>query len=326
MSQGFWEKLKSPFFVLAPMADVTDAAFRRIIAKYGKPDVMFTEFVSTDGLCSEGKENLLHHLWYTEQERPIVAQVFGATPEHFYKAALFLQELGFDGIDINMGCPDRTLVRSGSCAALIENPQLAQDIIKATKKGAGTLPVSVKTRIGLNTVVVEKWISHLLETEPAAITVHGRTKKEMSKVPVHWDAIAKAVEVRNRAHARTRIIGNGDVMSLVDAEEKVKEYGVDGVMLGRAIFGNPWIFNRKRDLLSMTQEERLKVLVEHTFLYERLFAGKKKFHIMKKHFKAYVSSFKGARELRIRLMEVESAKEVEQILQEYLKQWRSPVS
>lgn len=322
---NFWKTLKKPLFVLAPMADVTDAAFRRIIAKYGKPDVMFTEFTSVAGLCSVGREKLLVDFWYTEAERPIVAQIFGSNPEHFYKSAQLIQELGFDGIDINMGCPERNVEKQGSCAALIKNPELAKKIIAETKRGAGTLPVSVKTRLGYNTISKE-WISHILDAEPAALTIHGRTRKEMSKVPAHWDVIGEIVEMvhdRYGKNDRPLILGNGDVENLEQAQEKVNQYGVDGVMIGRGIFGNPFLFANLRTKTPRSEqseasgpplEQRLSVMLEHTFLFEKLFTGIKNFDVMKKHYKAYVNGFDGAKELRVRLMTCKTAAEVAAIV------------
>src|SRR3989344_6534872 len=179
MIKGFWKQLKRPFFVLAPMANVTDAAFRQIIAKYGKPDVLWTEFVSTDALCSDaGRKNALADLWFDPSQRPIVAQIFGSKPDNFYKSAQLIQALGFDGIDLNMGCPDKGIEKSGAGARLIKEPKLAQEIIRATIKGAGPLPVSVKTRLGYSSDNLEEWLKYLLETGPAAITIHARTRKE----------------------------------------------------------------------------------------------------------------------------------------------------
>jgi nifR3 family TIM-barrel protein len=315
MSRNFWKDLKKPMFVLAPMADVTDAAFRRIIAKHGKPDVMFTEFVSCDGLMSAGRERLLRDLEYTEGERPIVAQIFGSKPENFQKTAELARELGFDGIDINMGCPEKNIQKQGSCAALIKVPELAKEIILATKEGAGDLPVSVKTRIGYNKNEIETWLPALLETNPAAITLHGRTKKEMSDVPARWDVIARAVEIRNELQSDTLILGNGDVKNLTEAHQKVQETGVDGVMIGRGIFGNPWLFSGRETEPSL--EEKFRVMLEHTFLFEEIFSGVKNFAIMKKHYKAYVEGFHGAKELRVKLMDTNSAKEVDTIIKDF---------
>src|SRR3989344_6322043 len=238
MISGVWKKVsrsasggKKPIFALAPMANVTDAAFRFIIAKYGKPDVMFTEFVACDGLMSPGKDKLLVDFMYTEAERPIVAQIFGSKPDNFYASALLIQELGFDGIDINMGCPDRNVEKQGAGACLMKNPKLAQEIIRETKRGAGKLPVSVKTRIGYNKNSLSEWLPALLETEPAAITIHARTRKEMSSVPANWDTIADAVRIRDEYKSKTLILGNGDVQDLADAEQKVKATGADGAMI-----------------------------------------------------------------------------------------------
>ena len=322
---GFWNRLERPVFAVAPMADVTDAAFRRMIATYGKPDVMWTEFVSCDGLCSSGKDALLKDLWYDASERPIVAQIFGATPEHFYKTALLAQELGFDGIDINMGCPEKNIQKQGAGAKLIQDPELAKAIMAETKRGAGELPVSVKTRIGYTKNTIDEWLPYVLEMEPAAITIHGRTKKEMSAVPAHWDVIAHGVELRNRyfgAKNAPLILGNGDVQTLAEAFEKVRQYGVDGVMVGRGMFGNPWFFAgkdaaKKTGIVleqAVTLREKMRVMLEHTELFESLFGKTKRFDVMKKHYKAYVHGFDGARELRMKLMATHDAEEVEQTL------------
>jgi len=315
MNQGFWKKIigktkkqKRPILSLASMANVTDAAFRRMIAKYGKPDVMWTEFVSCDGLCSDGKEKLMLDLIFHKSEKPIVAQFFGAKPENFYKCAKLAQELGFDGIDINMGCPDRGVVRQGAGSALIKNPKLAQKIIKETIRGAGKLPVSVKTRIGFNEVEYKKWIPYLLKMDIVALTIHGRTKKEMSDVPAHWDIIGDIVKMRNRLKSKTLIIGNGDVSSLADAQEKYEKYGVDGVMVGRAMFGTPWFFSfdeRFKKKFSIPKN-KLKLALEHTKFFEKIFGNKKHFDIMKKHYKAYISGFDDAKKMRMRLMVVKS--------------------
>ena len=354
MVKGFWQKLAMsrrdldmPILALAPMADVTDATFRRIVAKYSKtknntPYVTFTEFVSCDGLCSSGKNNLLPILKYTEKERPIVAQVFGAKPENFYESAKFIKKFGFDGIDINMGCPDKKMIKQGAGAALMQNHELAQKIIKETKKGVGNIPVSVKTRIGYDKYdkkEFKKWLTALLECEIAAITIHARTKKEMSLVPAKWEVVAEAVKIRNKFFGdkkdKTLILGNGDVQNVADAKEKARISGADGVMIGRAVFGNPWLFANRATLFSYEQSElenkkyscgandiiffrnlKLSVLLEHTKLFEKINKGRK-FDVMKKHFKSYVSGFPGAKELRIKLMACENAKEVELVLKNY---------
>ena len=318
MYKGFWKTLPKPFFALAPMADVTDAAFRKIIAKYGKPDVMWTEFVSCDGLMSEGKKNLLIDLKYSEKERPIVAQIFGANPKHFYDTALLIKDLGFDGIDINMGCPDRAVVKQGAGTGLIKTPKLARDIIFETKRGAERgkkkIPVSVKTRIGFSKNELSSWLPYILECEPAAVTIHFRTKKEMSKAPARWNLALEAREIMEKYKSSALLIGNGDVESLEDAEEKAKKYGVDGVMIGRGIFGDPFCFNKEKSMEDLPLKKRLKIMLEHTKTFEKMYKEKKNFNIMKKHFKAYVSGFPDAKELRIKLMETKNAEEVENLL------------
>ncbi|TSC68038.1 MAG: tRNA-dihydrouridine synthase [Parcubacteria group bacterium Gr01-1014_72] len=327
MSKGFWEKLKRPIIALAPMADVTDAAFRRIIAKYSKPagpDVMFTEFVSADGLCSAGRPRLLADLSYTDAERPIVAQLFSGRPEKMEEAAALVARLGFDGLDINMGCPDRSIEKSGAGAALIKDSHRAREIIRAAMRGAPTLPVSVKTRIGYNKDELETWLPELIAEGPVAVTIHARTRKEMSDVPAHWDRIKRAVEIRDALRSRTLILGNGDVESVADARAKAAETGADGVMLGRAIFGTPWLFqysgeygNRFGGEVGMEVRERLQIMCEHAELFEKLFTGHKNFSVMKKHFKAYVNGFDGAKELRAKLMETNSAKEAREIIRSF---------
>jgi nifR3 family TIM-barrel protein len=315
MSKGFWKKLNKPFFVLAPMADVTDAPFRQVIAKYGKPDVTYTEFVSADGLFLGGYDALVKDLEFTDAEQPIVAQFFTSDPKRMEKAAELAVELGFDGIDINMGCPDRSIEKQGAGSALMKNPELAKELVEAAKQGAGDIPVSVKTRVGYNKDELDQWLPALLSAKPAVITIHARTRKQMSKVPADWNYIKRAVEIRDTMKSDTLIVGNGDVIDIKDARKKAKETGADGVMLGRAIFGNPWLFDEKKGEVSI--EEKLKVLVEHTKLFEEI-APHKNFNIMKKHYKAYVYGWDGAKELRIKLMEAKTASGVEETVNEYL--------
>lgn len=319
---NFWQKLNKPFFVLAPMADVTDAAFRQIIAKYsrhgeegGGPDVFWTEFVAADGLMSRGREILRHDLRFGENEHPIVAQLFGSHPDKMEGAAALCAELGFDGIDINMGCPDKSIEKQLCGAAMIKNPEIAVEIIRAAKRGAPNLPISVKTRIGYNKNEIDTWVPMLLKENIAALTMHCRTRKEMSKVPARWEHVKEVVDIRNAMGVETLILGNGDVKNIDDAKQKVAETGCDGVMLGRAIFGNPWLFDQNKKEVST--EEKLRVLVEHTKLYEEYLGGIKSFSIMKKHYKAYVNGFEGALELREKLMQCENASQVAAIVQEY---------
>jgi len=316
--KNFWKKLKKPILCLAPMADVTDCVFRQIIAKYGKPDIFFTEFVSADGLAHPiAREKLLIDLKYSENERPMVAQIFGSKPDNIRKASALCKELGFDGIDINMGCPDKSIEKQYAGAAMIKNPKLIREIIRAAKEGSEGLPISVKTRIGYNKNEIETWIPVLLKEDLAALTIHLRTRKEMSSVSAHWELMKRVVEIRDEMRVETLILGNGDVLNLEDAKQKVKETGCDGVMLGRAIFGNPWLFASKEYIPSTP--EKLKVLVEHTKLFEEMLGQHKNFAIMKKHYKAYVNGFDGAKELRIKLMETENVLQVEKIINDFLK-------
>ncbi len=341
--QNFWTKLKKPIFALAPMADVTDCVFRQIIAKYGKPDVFWTEFVSADGLAHPvAREKLLIDFIYGENEHPIVAQIFGSKPENIKKASELCKELGFDGIDINMGCPDKSIEKQCSGAAMMKNPALARECIRAAIEGGGGLPVSVKTRIGYNKNEIETWIPELLKENIAALIIHLRTRKEMSDVPAHWDLMKRVVEIRDELRKDTLILGNGDALNLEDAKQKIKETGCDGVMLGRAIFGNPWLFSKEdtsnfelpegptpvlggraqgRKIGSIfvpSISEKLRVMVEHTKLFEEKLGKHKNFAIMKKHYKAYCNGFDGTKELRMKLMETENASQVETLVNEFL--------
>ncbi len=392
---GFWKKLHEkaksenrPLFVLAPMADVTDCAFRHVIARYGKPDVIWTEFVSADGIIRatpEGKEKLMKDLIYhiesddmpestnnpfaknaNVSERPIVAQLFSSHPEYMEKACRLVAELGYDGVDINMGCPDKSIEKQGCGSAMIKTPKVAQEIIESAKKGAVRfpqekfgddpeliaryeagdtdamvhLPISVKTRIGYNKNELETWLPALLSAKPAVITIHARTRKEMSKVPARWEHVKRAVEIRDEFFAKaaeektesansdsdfdkTLIFGNGDVETIEHGFEKYNETNTDGVMIGRGIFGNPWLFSgiysadHKSHIPDI--EEKLRVMLEHTFLYEKYLGGTKSFAIMKKHYKAYVNGFDGAKELRAELMEKASCfEEVRGIVEGFL--------
>lgn len=314
MSDTFWTKLKKPFFVLAPMADVTDSAFRAIITKYGKPDVLWTEFVSADGLLSPGREVLTKDLIFDKSERPIVAQIFSSHPDKILKATEIVRELGFDGVDINMGCPDKSVEKQGAGAALIKNPKLAREIIKAAKEGAKDMPVSVKTRIGYNKNEIETWISNILEEKVSTLTIHMRTRKDLSLVEAKWELMEDVLKLRDSISNDTLIIGNGDVKDLNDAKDKVSKYKVDGVMIGRGIFGNPWLFSDKNP----SHVEKLKVLIEHTKKFEEL-CSHKSFSVMKKHYRAYVEGFPGAKELRIKLMETSNSIEVEKEINLFLK-------
>lgn len=320
MSKNFWKTLDKPLMILAPMADVTDAAFRELIAKYGKPDIMYTEFVSADGLNSPGRDNLLIDFKYSEAERPIIAQIFSCKPDSIFEASKLIKKLGFDGIDINMGCPDKSICKQGCGAAMIKTPEVARAVIRSAIEGGGGLPVSVKTRLGVSKKEeIEQFLPVLLKEKIECVIIHARTKKEMSKVPADWSWIKRAVEIRDELGSEVLIVGNGDVFNLEQAKQKVKETGCDGVMMGRGIFGNPWLFNKERSVEDIPLKEKLEVVIEHANLFEKYFKDIKAFAIMKKHFKAYINGFDGAKELRMKLMEATDAKEIEKILRDYIR-------
>ena len=359
---NFWQQLLEkrkitgkPFFALAPMADVTDASFRKIIAKYGKPDITWTEFVSADGLAHPvGRQKLMEDLKYSEIERPIIVQLFSSNPENMRMACKFCAELGFDGIDINMGCPDRTIEKQGCGSAMIKTPDRAIAVIEAAKQGiadAGKIiPVSVKTRVGYSREEIDTWITLLLKQNLSALTVHARTRKDLSQIPANWNYISRIVKLRNKIAPETLIIGNGDVVDMVDGEEKAQETGCDGIMIGRAVFGNPWIFNKtiatkqrgswhqnfflrllpnkwskkikgdtRYTIADIGLADKLRVMIEHTELFDELLGGVKNFSIMKKHYKAYATGFPKAKELRIQLMESRNKNEVRSIVEQFLK-------
>jgi nifR3 family TIM-barrel protein len=318
MGRGFWADLTPPIMTLAPMAGVTDTAFRRIVSKYGKPDACFTEFVSCSGLCSVGRERLLPDLWFHDEERPVVAQIFGPNPDEFERVAALCAELGFDGIDINTGCPDKNVEKQGAGCSLIKDPARVKAIVAATKAGAGDLPVTVKTRIGYDKPETEIWISHLLETEPVAITIHARTREEMSKVPARWDEFDKAVTLRDRLGSDAYIFGNGDVMSIAQARELCTQTGADGMMLGRAIYGNPWLFNPDVERDELHWRVRLDVLLEHARLFQEIYQGVKHFAVLRKYFKSYVSGLPEAKALRAELMDTHNLDDVERIVADYI--------
>lgn len=318
--KNFWKELPKPFFALAPLEDVTDAAFRRLIAEYGKPHVFYTEFTSADGLMladERGQAQLRKKLLYSDIEHPIVAQLFTASPEHMEQGAKLCADLGFDGFDINMGCPVDEVVRQQCGAGVIKNPSLARELIRAAKRGFDG-PVSVKTRLGFNADELETWLPELLAEEPAAVAIHARTRKEMSAVPARWERIARAVEIRNQYYkgepfVRTLIVGNGDVRDLEDARVKAQETGCDGVMLGRAIFGNPWLFLDRQD--EPSRQERIEALIRHVELFDELLSGVANYATLKKHFKSYISGWDNAKDLRVQLMETSSCAQALQLLQ-----------
>jgi len=321
---NFWQTIEGPIFALAPMEDVTDTVFREIVLSISNPtylNVVFAEFTSVDGLCHPvGKDKVSHRLFVSKSERDllkqnntrIVAQIWGSDPNKFYQAAkIITNEYQFDGIDINMGCPVRKIVNQIACSELIKFPDLAKEIIIATKE-ATNLPVSVKTRTGIKSHSTEQWIANLLEVRPAAITLHARTQKMMSAYPADWEQVKIAVQMRNQIAPEIPIIGNGDVYSIEDALQKINQTQANGVMIGRGIFKNPFLFNYPQ--IEYSKETRLRLLIQHLELFTSTWGEEKNYQIMKKFFKVYCSEFPGAAELRAKLMETTNRDQVIAIL------------
>lgn len=368
----FWSTLPRPIVGLAPMDGVTDAAFRSTVAAQAPPDVSFTEFTNVHDVC-RGPDHLLASLLYGEAERPIVAQLYGKDPAFFYLAAHVVCALGFDGLDINMGCPSRNVASSGSGAGLIRTPELAHAILRAARRGiedwvagqsleeaglhpararavdalnlarSGTvtvprrrIPLSVKTRLGFDSVVIEPWIAHLLEERPAAISIHGRTLAQMYRGAADWRAIARAVRVAEGNG--TAVLGNGDIAHHQDAAQRVRDTGVDGVLVGRGTLGRPWFFHDKEAVRRSVRdpgapvpsaaaapplEQRFRVMLDHARCFERLF-GAARFPRMRKHLGWYCKGFPLAAAMRNRMVRASSSEEVRRIVDEYAAGALSP--
>lgn len=358
---SFWQSLTGPIIGLAPMDGVTDATFRHTVALQGKPDVSFTEFTHVHDVC-RGPEFLLDSLIYHEAERPVVAQLYGKDPDLFYQAAHAVCELGFDGLDINMGCPSRSVASSGSGAGLIRTPDVAHAIMQATRRGiadwaagqtlegAGlkpgrveairlmneqredarplvrqTIPLSVKTRLGYDVAIVDRWIEHLLMEQPAVISLHGRTLQQMYRGEADWGAIGRAVEIARGSG--TLLFGNGDVHSLQDVVRRVRETGVDGVLVGRATLGAPWFFQQKEEARVLLRQQlpggpepvlpsldaRFELLLDHARRFESA-CGTGQFRRMRKHLGWYCKGFPHAASLRASMVRVSSSADVEEVL------------
>ena len=298
------------------MDDVTDTVFRQIIGSLAPPDVYFTEFVNVDGLQSPGREKLLPKLQFTEKERPIIAQIWGKNPENFYKTAKELVQMGFDGIDLNFGCPDKTVIKNGCCIALVNNRGLAGEIIQAAREGAGTsLPLSVKTRLGLSEIDYT-WHEFLLKYKLNMLSIHGRTAKQMSRVPADWHAIEHIRKLRDTLSPATLIVGNGDVMNRAQGEKLAKKHKLDGIMIGRGVFSDPFAFaplsSGKSPWEQWSKKQKIELYKKHVELFAKTWAhGESKLHTLNKFCKIYVNDFDGAKELREQLMQ---AKTIEELL------------
>lgn len=316
MMNNFWAELPKPFFILAPMEDVTDVVFRHVVKKAGAPDVFFTEFTNSDSYCHpDGKESVQGRLVFAEDEQPIVAHIWGDKPEFFREMSLGLAEMGFKGIDINMGCPVPNVAGRGKGSGLILRPDVAAELIEAAK--AGGLPVSVKTRIGYKEIAeLENWITHLLKQDIANLSIHLRTRDEMSKVDAHWDLIPQILEIRDRIAPQTLITINGDIPDRQTGLQLAEQYGVDGIMIGRGIFKNPFAFEKEpkthtpQELLGLL-ELQLDLQDHYANLVPRSIVGLHRF------FKIYVKGFPGASDLRVKLMGTKSTDEVREILADF---------
>jgi len=311
---NFWEDMPKPFYILAPMEAVTDVVFRHVIAVAAKPDIFFTEFVNASSFCSEkGIHSTKGRLAFTSDEQPIVAQIWGNKPDEFAKMSKALAKMGFSGIDINMGCPDKSVVKTGSGSALIRTPEIASELIKAAKISG--LPVSVKTRLG--DVDVNKWhdwIGHLLRQDVVNLTVHLRTRSEMSKVGAHYELIPEILKLRDEIAPKTLITINGDVCDRQHGKELVEKYGVDGIMIGRGVFSNPFAFEKEHR--EHTREELLELLNLQLDLHDKYSSELelRKFDPLKRFFKIYIRDFPGASELRDKLMHTKNTNEAREII------------
>lgn len=308
--KNIWQELRSrPFVALAPMDDVTDVVFRRLVHELAPADVYFTEFASVEGFCSPGRQAIERRLHVHVDEGPVIAQIWGTTPEFFYEMARELMGRGFAGIDINMGCPVRDIIKRGGCSALMNTPELAAEIIAATKAGAGQLPVSVKTRLGWSKPEIRQWLGFLMQQDIAALTVHLRTVKEMSKVDAHWELASELVALRDEVDPELVLVGNGDVENRQEAEARINDIGLDGVMIGRGIFYNPWAFELSpRD---HSVEDRIMALTRHLELFESTWHNDEKhFDPLKRFFKIYIQGFDGASQLRVKLMDCKTINQV----------------
>ncbi len=316
MKENFWQELPRPFFVLAPMEDVTDVVFRHVISKAARPDVFFTEFTNTESYCHpEGKESVRGRLTFTEDEQPIVAHIWGDKPEYFREMSIGMAELGFRGVDLNMGCPAPNVYKHGRGAGLIHRFDVAAELIEASK--AGGLPVSVKTRLGHSELSEwREWLGFLLKQDIANLSIHLRTKIEMSKVDAHWELIPEIKQLRDEIAPNTLLTINGDILDYKTGMELAEKYGIDGIMIGRGVFQNPFAFEKEarshsaKELINLFRYH-LDLFDEHSKVDARIFKPLRRF------FKIYIREFHGANDLRIKLMDTNTTDEARALLDEF---------
>jgi tRNA-dihydrouridine synthase len=296
---------------LAPMEGVTDSSFRQVLCDIGKSDMFFTEFLSVEGFCSKGRDEVVHRLEFAKKEKPVVIQLWGNIPEYYAQTVKYVKKLKPSGIDINIGCSVRDVLSGGKGSALIKERELVKEIIGAVRDEAGSIPISVKTRLGYDEVNIDGWIKFLLEQDLDLITIHGRISKEGYSTPSNWEKISECVKLRDEISPDTLIIGNGDITSLEQGKEYVNRYGVDGFMVGRGILSNPWLFSGREEI---SKEERINTLIKHFGIFEKVWKGRKPFNSQKKYIKAYISNFDGANELRKELMGCNDIEELRSLL------------
>ncbi|MBE6181022.1 tRNA-dihydrouridine synthase [Staphylococcus xylosus] len=322
MKENFWRELPRPFFVLAPMEDVTDVVFRHVVSEAGRPDVFFTEFTNTESFCHpEGIHSVRGRLTFTEDEQPMVAHIWGDKPEHFREMSIGMAEMGFKGIDLNMGCPVANVATKGKGSGLIQRPETAAEIIQAAK--AGGLPVSVKTRLGYSEIDEWRdWLKHVFEQDIANLSIHLRTRREMSKVDAHWELIGEIKKLRDEIAPDTLLTINGDIPDRKTGLELAEKYGIDGVMIGRGIFHNPYAF--EKEPREHTSEELLGLLRLHLDLFDKYSKNESRlFKPLRRFFKIYVRGIRGASELRHQLMSTNTTDEARKLLDEFEAQMES---
>ncbi|WP_239709644.1 MULTISPECIES: tRNA-dihydrouridine synthase [unclassified Mammaliicoccus] len=324
MKENFWSELPRPFFILAPMEDVTDIVFRHVVSEAARPDVFFTEFTNTESFCHpEGIHSVRGRLTFSEDEQPIVAHIWGDKPDHFREMSIGMAEMGFKGIDLNMGCPVANVAGKGKGSGLILRPERAAEIIQAAK--AGGLPVSVKTRLGYYDIEEWRdWLKHVFEQDIANLSIHLRTRKEMSKVDAHWELIEAIKNLRDEIAPNTLLTINGDIPDRKTGLELAEKYGIDGVMIGRGIFNNPFAF--EKEPREHTSKELLDLLRLHLTLFDKYATSEtRQFKSLRRFFKIYVRSMRGASELRHQLMSTETTDEVRALLDEFESQMEDVV-
>ncbi|EXJ22961.1 tRNA dihydrouridine synthase B [Alkalibacterium sp. AK22] len=324
MKENFWKNLPKPFFILAPMEDVTDVVFRHVIAEAGRPDVFFTEFANSVSYCHpEGRNSLRGRLAFTEDEQPLVAHIWGDEPEHFKEMSIGMAEAGFSGVDINMGCPVPNVAGKGRGSGLILRPEVAAELIEAAK--AGGLPVSVKTRLGYTKLDEWRdWITHLLNQDIVNLSIHLRTRREMSKYDAHWELIPEIKQLRDEIAPDTLLTINGDIPDRETGLKIVEETGVDGVMIGRGVFTNPFAF--EKEAREHSSQEMLDLLRLHLDLFDQYGeVNGRAFKPLRRFFKIYVRGMRGASELRQKLMETVTTDEVRVLLDQFEEQLNQPV-